>query len=192
MALVAGDLNDLATMTTGYDAIQGRNVGYFSQAWWESVGWTVVPFGSAAAFGVLKSLDDLPRGFSNLSHFQEFGTSLYEGLRHAGYEDAVAIFQGSAVTGVKYKTEVPFDVGRVSDFDIALASPTLFQRAQELGIPLRGNGTRTRPLTENDLENLGLYDLATQLGGDANRPVNFMIYGSADDAIQRAPSIVVP
>lgn len=90
----------------------------------------------------------------------------------------------------------PFDVGRVSDFDIALSSPELFEKAQAVGIGLRGQGVRTGPLslekTPELLERMGLTQVSKQLAEQAGRPVNFMIYRSIDDAITRSPSIVVP
>lgn len=42
----------------------------------------------------------------------------------AGYPDVEPILQGSAVTGKNFGTGAPFDVGRVSDFDVALAKPS--------------------------------------------------------------------
>ena len=96
------------------------------------------------------------------------------------------------MTGQGFRTGVAFDVGRVSDFDIALASPQLLDRASTLGIGLRSGGTRTGPLTASQLESLGLDDLATDLRTSAGRPVNFMIFDSAAGATARSPSIVVP
>ena len=107
-------------------------------------------------------------------------------------EQLSAIFQGSSVTGQSFRTGVAFDVGRVSDFDIALASPQLLDRASTLGIGLRSGGTRTGHLTASQLESLGLDDLATDLRTSAGRPVNFMIFDSAAGATARSPSIVVP
>jgi hypothetical protein len=148
---------------------------------------------------VANRIDDLadtaraiPHGFSSTDDFQAFGSKLKGGLTDAGYSDAVAAFQGSSVTGVKHTTGQPFDVERVSDFDIALASPTLLARAKELGIELRSGGVRTRPLTADDLESLGLSKLAVQLSQSAGRPVNFMIFDTLETAVNRAPSIVVP
>lgn len=42
-----------------------------------------------------------------------------------GYGDVEPIFQGSSVTGQSFKAGQAFDAGRVSDFDVALASPEL-------------------------------------------------------------------
>ncbi len=113
-----------------------------------------------------------PLGFRNAGAFDEFGGNLNTGLRNAGYDDVQGIFQGSSVTGKSYRTGQAFDVGRVSDFDVALSSPTLLQRAKDLGIPLRSQGARTAPLNPAHLEQLGLSDVATQLSGQAGRPVN--------------------
>lgn len=100
--------------------------------------------------------------------------------------------QGSAVTGQSFKTGQAFDVGRVSDFDVALASPELLQRAQSLGIGLRSGGMRTGPLSARDLNALGLKDLANRLSAQSGREVNFMIYKTSEAAMSRAPSMVIP
>ncbi len=134
----------------------------------------------------------LPKGFSSIDEFKNFGSDLYSGLENAGYGDVTAIFQGSSVTGVSYHTGQPFDVGRVSDFDVALASPELLARATELGIDLRSAGSRTGPLKVRDLELLGLTELSAQLSRQAGRPVNFMIFDTVEAATSRAPSIFVP
>ena len=134
----------------------------------------------------------LPHGFPSQEEFSRFGAQLQSGLQQAGYDDVQAAFQGSSVTGQKYTTGEMFDVGRVSDYDIALGSQKLFSRAQELGISLRGGGIRTGPLGGAELEKLGLTDLAEQLTNLAGRPVNFMIYQTIEAAAERSPSIIVP
>ena len=107
---------------------------------------------------------EVPLGFGDAEEFHAFGAHLTKGLRDAGYDDAVPVFQGSSVTGVKYTTGALFDVGRTSDFDIALASPALFERAKALGFELRGRRTRTAPVKEVDiLRALGLLDLQQTL-----------------------------
>ena len=86
----------------------------------------------------------------------------------------------------------PFDFQRVSDFDVALASPDLLARAKALGISLRSGGARTGPLEARELKLLGLDDLAKSMSERAEREVNFMIYKDSSDAIRRSPSIEVP
>ncbi len=134
----------------------------------------------------------IPKGFSSADDFVRFGTNTRDGLARAGYENVEPILQGSAVTGKSFKTGEAFDVGRVSDFDVALASPELLQRAQSLGIGLRSGGTRTGPLSARDLQALGLKDLSSKMSAQAGREVNFMIYDSAATAASRAPSAVLP
>ena len=149
--------------------------------------------GGGAILGVApRPRQALPKGFSNAAEFSEFGNGVRSGLSRAGYGDVEPILQGSAVTGRSFRTGQPFDSGRISDFDVALASPTLIQRAKELGIGLRSNGTRTGPLGERDLQALGLKELAENMTRKVGRDVNFMIYDSPVTAYQRAPSIILP
>jgi hypothetical protein len=134
----------------------------------------------------------VPHGFASADEFSQFGSNMRAGLGRAGYENAEPILQGSAITGKSFKTGQPFDAGRVSDFDIGLADPSMLAQAKELGIGLRSGGTRTGPLTERDLRALGVLDLSNQMGQQAGREVNFMIYNNPATAIQRAPSVILP
>ena len=133
----------------------------------------------------------VPLGFAGEAEFAAFTRDLVGGLREAGYGDVVPVFQGSAVTGVKYTTGTPFDVGRRSDFDIALAGPSLFDRAKAARVTLRSDGTRTRPLTIDDLDALGLRAVRDELSRKVDRKVAFMIYQDLTHALQRAGGIVV-
>jgi hypothetical protein len=133
----------------------------------------------------------VPQGFAHGLEYNTFSKTLNAGLAEAGYSGTEAFFQGSSVTGKSFRTGEAFDVGRVSDFDIALTGPKIMKAAVDAGIPLRSGGTRTGPLTAADLQKLGLSSLAGQLSDDASRPVNFMIFESAEAATQRAPSIPV-
>jgi hypothetical protein len=129
----------------------------------------------------------IPFGFSTPEEFAAFTNRLNIGLVSLGMGDVQGIFQGSAVTGVGYRSGLPFDVGRTSDFDIALAGKSLLDNAAAAGIDLRSGGLRTGPLREADLAKLGLLDLAASLSSIAGRPVNFMIYASPE-----ASSIPMP
>ncbi|RVU09897.1 hypothetical protein EOS93_17605 [Rhizobium sp. RMa-01] len=120
------------------------------------------------------------------------GRDIRAGFARAGYDNVQTILQGSAVTGRSYSTGEAFDVGRISDFDIAVVSPGLLQRAQSLGIGLRSSGTRTGPLSGRDLAALGLSDLASKLNVQTGREVNFMIYGTSTAATNRSPGIFFP
>jgi RHS repeat-associated protein len=133
-----------------------------------------------------------PLGFSGAEDFTRFGERLHAGLSEAGFPGTAALFQGSSVTGVSYRLGVPFDVGRVSDFDVALAGRPLLGRAVEVGTALRSRGARTAPLDATALGRLGLHQLSQDLSNLAGRSVNFMIYESVNAALERGPSILVP
>jgi RHS repeat-associated protein len=133
-----------------------------------------------------------PLGFSGENQYMNFAFNLTYGLNDAGYGQAQAAFQGSSVTGVKYTTGAAFDVGRQSDFDIALAGSDIFEAAKASGISLRGQGTRTGPLDDQQLQELGLTQLQEDLSEEAGRPVNFMIFNSIETAVARSASIPLP
>jgi hypothetical protein len=109
----------------------------------------------------------------------------------AGHDDVRIYFTGSSVSGVSFKVGSPFDVGRVSDYDVALANKELFKKAKQLGVEVRGHGARTAPITIEQADQLGFGDLERRLSEEAGRPVRFMIY-SSDGAVQaRAANIEV-
>lgn len=130
----------------------------------------------------------LPKGFGTYENYVAFGQSMRDGLRAAGYRDVEPMIRGSAVTGENFRTREPFDIRRRSDYDVALVSPTLMQRAIDLGIPLRGGRTRTGPLGERELSALGIRDVAGVLGQQAERDVRFMLYSSRHAVTRRGPS----
>jgi hypothetical protein len=134
----------------------------------------------------------VPLAFADGTRFAAFGERLHAGLAHSGFPGVQAIVQGSSVTGHKYTSGAPFDDGRLSDLDVALADRGLFRTAVEAGVEVRGAGTRTAPLHAEDLRTLGLDGVQQELSGMAGRPVRFMVYESADVASARAPGVVVP
>lgn len=81
-------------------------------------------------------------------------------------------------------------------FDVALVSPTLFAKAKDLGIPLRGGQTRTAPLRTGNLRALGIGDIENELLNTLyqheGRPIRFMIFESMERAQNRGPSIRIP
>jgi uncharacterized protein YukE len=148
----------------------------------------VLPFGRAGRRPLpgIASEGTVPLGFATTEEFVAFGAELKKGLADAGYRDAVPVFQGSAVTGVKYTTGELFDVGRRSDFDIAVADPRLFEDAKRAGVRIRSGGTRTAPLELRQLESLGMGDLVHKLAQQVDRDVHVMIYRDLLAALQRA------
>jgi filamentous hemagglutinin len=134
----------------------------------------------------------VPLGFNSAQHFQQFGRTARAELAAAGHADAEPFIRGSAVTGYSYTTGEAFDVGRRSDYDVVLVSPTLMRRAEDLGIPLRGQGSRTWALRNRELEKLGLSDLRRAVESQAGREVTFMIYRSREAVERRGPYLLVP
>jgi hypothetical protein len=99
--------------------------------------------------------------------------------------------QGSSVTGVKYTTGEPFDVGRTSDFDVALAGEDIFGAAVAAKVKVRGGGIRTAPLNRRAVARLGLRPLQRELMAVSKREVKFMVYRDAGEAVDDKPSIVM-
>ena len=128
----------------------------------------------------------VPLGFADAEEFAAFSRRLRSGLAGAGYADAVPVLQGSAVSGVKYTTGEPFDIGRRSDFDIAVVDPALFDRAKELGLSMRRNPPRTPPLSDAQLERLGLGDLVREWSAGAGREVHLMVFRDVDESLRRS------
>jgi len=134
----------------------------------------------------------VPKGFANAESFAAFGRRLRAGLRAAGLRDAEPALQGSSVRGYSFRTGELFDVGRTSDLDVAIASPTAMSRAEALGVGLRSGGARTGPLNPAQLERLGLGDVSRTLAKTLGRPVHFMVFESMEAAAARGPVIAVP
>ena len=135
----------------------------------------------------------VPLGFASRQDFEAFGRTAWDGLAAAGYRDAEPFLRGSSVTGYSFSQGNPFDQGRTSDYDFAVASPSLMSRARELGLPLRGGGTRTAPINDTStLEMLGLGDVMTNLRLQSGRDMSIVIFGSRDALTQRGPNTPLP
>lgn len=134
----------------------------------------------------------IPYGFSSRGQYEEFGRTAWDQLAKARHTDAEPYVAGSAVSGYKYTTGELFDVGRRSDLDIAIVSRNLIVRAKELGIGLRGHGTRTDPLKPSHLRELQLYEFTQTLSSASNRSVRAMIYDSKEALDLRGPAIPLP
>lgn len=102
------------------------------------------------------------------------------------------MIRGSAVTGQRFSTGEPFDSGSRSDYDLAIASPTMLNRAAELGIELRQGGVRTGPLSRQEMDSLGLGQVWRDAQSAASRDVSFMIYGSVGAVTARGPNRLIP
>jgi predicted nucleotidyltransferase len=133
----------------------------------------------------------VPLGFNSRHEFQAFGSEARNSLMFAGHADAEPYLTGSAVTGYKYTTGQLFDVGRRSDYDLAIVSPRLIQMARERGIELRSRGARTGQIEETELKLLGLENTVRTLQEYSGRDVHIMIYRSTEDLAPRGPNIPV-
>ena len=140
------------------------------------------------AIGDTATTRSVPLGFDDVQQYDAFGRLLHAGTEER-YPATVGIMQGSSVTGVSYKTGLPFDEGRVSDYDVALAGSDIFAAARQSGVKARGSGIRTGPLHAKTVAKLGLRQLQRNLSAQSGRPTKFMIYRSVEEAMSDKPSI---
>jgi filamentous hemagglutinin len=133
----------------------------------------------------------IPLGFSSRNDFESFGQTARDSLAAAGHADAEVYLRGSAVTGYKYSTGEAFDIGRRSDYDVSIVSPRLMQRAEEIGVKLRGGRTRTGPLDDVQVRILGLGDAVAKLRVRTQRDIGIVIFRSINDLTKRGPNIPI-
>jgi RHS repeat-associated protein len=126
-----------------------------------------------------------PYGTSSYGQFNQYGEATRAGLSSAGYPGTTPIMQGSAVTGVGHDApHLPFDEGRHSDFDVALAGAAIYAKAEEAGLT---KGGRTGPLSDEDIATMGLGALRAKMSRLAGgREVNFMIFESEEAAFAKS------
>jgi filamentous hemagglutinin len=133
----------------------------------------------------------VPHGFDDFQSFRNYAGPFRDRMREQ-YPDLEMGFQGSAVTGRSADTGDPFDQGRHSDFDVAIAGDSIYAAARERGVQFRGDGVSTGPLSADDLRVLGLDGIVRDASGNAGgRTVNLMIFRSIDEAVARRPTIRV-
>jgi hypothetical protein len=169
----------------------GSTAGEAYQACVRGTSEDCVNFGVPLVIGGLENVS-IPRGFKSFGQFRQFGQALKAGFVRAGFRDVEAAVQGSSVTGFSFDTGEPLGPGGPKDFDIAISSPSLLDRARSLGIKFRGADPRTGPLTAEQIAQLNLTEVNARLNRMAGRPVNFMLFGSKADIAARGPSIRVP
>lgn len=107
------------------------------------------------------------------------------------YPDLDMGFQGSAVTGRSADSGAPFDEGRRSDYDIAISGDSVNRAAHENGVQFRGDGVSTGPLSERDLDRLGLDGILDDASAETGREVHVMIFRTIEDAAGRKPTIKI-
>jgi RHS repeat-associated protein len=138
--------------------------------------------GEAAAMAVVQGLRDS-------SVLAQVGQVLASGLTEVGADDAAVALRGSAVTGRKFGP--PYTRFRESsDLDLAIASPSLLRKALEKGVDLRSSGSRTGPLTREEVEDLGLLPTVERASRFSGHPLTIMIYDSLDSVQARGTAWV--
>ena len=137
-----------------------------------------------------------PLGMSDPATFAKFKDILSDHRADLPADTRFAI-RGSAITGDGFDKSKEryergyFDSSRESDWDVAIVSPSLFERARRMGIALRQGGTRTATLGKKDLQKLGLTELFEDVRSFPGRgKTRLMIYGSQKALNSRGPNII--
>jgi hypothetical protein len=136
-----------------------------------------------------------PLGLADDKTFQEFKSILKEEKTNFP-DDVTFAVRGSAVNGNgfnkstgKYDKDF-FDVGRKSDHDLAVMSRELLRKAQETGVVVRDSGTRTAPLSERQIEKLGLLPTIEKIRELTGRnDTTIVIYRSNESLNRRGANI---
>lgn len=136
----------------------------------------------------------IPQGFDGIKEYRNFGEMLYNGFKKAGYNDTIAIMQGSAATNLSHDTKKPFRED--SDFDIAIVSQAVFSAAEKAGMKVRGKTNQPRILldmeiNEPEIVELGLAEVTNLLHSKAKRKINYMIFKNEKDAILKAETAAI-
>jgi hypothetical protein len=127
----------------------------------------LAPGAPARTAAELQPAVDIPFGFYNRQGFEQLSGRLYTALPDGS--GARLIVEGSAVTGRRFEriaapygpTGAPFNLGRLSDYDIAIVSDSLFAKAKSLKI-VSGKALESEVLTSAQLKQLGLSNLEAQ------------------------------
>lgn len=130
----------------------------------------------------------IPYGFVDAAQCTQFGSTIRNGLANIGGRDAEIVMRGSAVTGRNSLRDSLFDQGfKRSDFDIAIISRTLAQRAQsQVNIGMRGRSTRTEPIEKVPaLRSMDLLRLRNDLKAQTSRDLGFVIFETREAVVNR-------
>ena len=136
-----------------------------------------------------------PLGMLDDKVFDDFKTALRDRLPDLPKDTRFAV-RGSAITGDGFLDKMNgyfkdfFDVGRKSDWDVAIVSSTLFDRARKLGVELRQGGRRTVVLKEDALRELGLLEIWKKIRVFPGREKSdLMLFASPESLNRRGPNI---
>jgi len=143
---------------------------------------------------------DIPFGFYDRAGFEQFGNTVHAALP-ASARDAELAIEGSGAAGRRFDrlvdqahTGAPFNVGRVSDYDIAIVSDRLLEAAKRADIAvLKEIPPRTGQLRPDDIAALDLGELdraaheAVRAATGLPHHVHFQIVGSGTTNKIRLP-----
>lgn len=127
------------------------------------------------------------------NRFRHFVNKAYEHFNTAGYNDVRLMMQGSGASGERFlkdqKAFIKLDSKKgdyPDDYDIAIVSPSLSNKAIENNIDITKG-----PLSPNDINILGLGETQRELtlASKGQRPVNFKVYLSVEDAYDNQRTI---
>jgi hypothetical protein len=138
-----------------------------------------VPSGAReTALGTETDMGYRPLGFKDHDDFALFLNGIYSNIPRMA-SDATVVIHGSSLSGQSYKDKGGsrlFDVGRDSDYDVAIASETLWKLAQDPAMGIKIRGDHSEPLDAAGIERLGLTKAHAAANFLARREVNFMLY----------------
>lgn len=134
-------------------------------------------------------VDGLPFAYKE-KNFRRFVSRTDVEFKAAGYDDVEAFMQGSATSGAKYNNGNPIQLDSragitPSDYDVAIVSPQLLSKADELGLKMSGE------MTPYQIAALGLSDVQEALtkASKGGKIVNFKLYRSVDDVYSYGKTI---
>ncbi|RCW79552.1 hypothetical protein [Phyllobacterium bourgognense] len=129
----------------------------------------------------------IPYGFVDQAQCTAFGSAARSRLAETGIRDASIHLRGSAVTGRNSQTKTLHDGAKRSDLDVAIASETLFRRAEGARIGLWGKVelVQSRLKRRKCLRRSGLLRLRDAMAAQARRKVSFVIFRSREDIRKR-------
>ena len=139
------------------------------------------PGGESYSDYLIKQLHELrigkygPLGVER-AEYDKFKASIGRSISSSSLNDVNFFIKGSSITGVSRKRGVLTQSGP-NDFDISIVSPSLFQRALDRKMEMKGKDFRVRtfPLYPYQMASLGMSRLPSRLGG---RKVTYVIYPS--------------
>jgi hypothetical protein len=133
-------------------------------------------------------VDGLPFAYKDKA-FRLWVSRFDDEFKAAGFGDSIFFMQGSAASGIKYSSQQLLDARkgiRPSDYDIAIVSPSIVKRAEELGLDIFSG-----ELSAHDIAALGLSQAQDILSraSKGGITVNFKIYKTIEDVYEYGSTI---